>query len=93
MIAELVSPHVLVLDDPLPPNGRLSDYQSAMLYRVVDGRYRNLKPTFVSMNVSGPAEADARLSAPVVDRLRHDALCLVCDWPSYRQAWTGSQQS
>lgn len=85
MIAKYVMPAVLVISDALPPSGALTDYQSVMLYRVLDGRYRECRPTWVSMNVANRGEADARMGAPLVDRLRDGALCLACNWPSYRK--------
>lgn len=80
---------VLILSDPVPPSGRLSDYQATMLYHLVDERYRSMRPTWVSLNVASGTEADERLGAATVDRLRHAALCLFCRWPSYRRCWSG----
>jgi DNA replication protein DnaC len=90
LIDQFAAAHVLVLSDPVPPKGELSDYSESILYRIVDARYIMMRPTWCSMNVSGPEEADRRLGAPIVDRLRHGALCLSCDWPSYRVAGTWS---
>ncbi len=77
---------VLVLSDPLPPAGSLTDYQAATLYRLVDHRYRNLLPIWCSLNVADANEARQRLGAATVDRLRDGALALECKWPSYRRA-------
>lgn len=77
---------VLVLSDPLPPAGVLSDYQAATLYRLADHRYRNLSPTWCSLNVANAGEARKRLGAATVDRLRDGALAIECKWPSYRRA-------
>lgn len=85
VLSPLQSAGVLVLSDPCPPAGTLTDYQAAQLLRLVDCRYRNLRPTWVSLNVSGRAEANERLGVAVVDRLRDGALCLACGWPSFRQ--------
>lgn len=76
---------VLVISDPVPPAGTLTEYQAGQLLRLVDWRYRYLRPTWVSLNVSGRKEADERLGVAVADRLRDGALCLACNWPSYRR--------
>lgn len=85
LVASLVSPNVLLLSDPLPPGGTLTDYQAAMLLRIIDGRYRQLRPTWLTLNVRSGVEADERLGAAAWDRLRHDALAAYCNWPTYRR--------
>ena len=79
-----VKPDVLAISDPIPPWGDLTAFQAAFLFRVIDARYRQMKPVWVTANLSGDAER--RLGAQLVDRLRHDALVLSCNWISYRQA-------
>ena len=79
-------PRILYLSDPAPPGGALTEYQQAMLFQILDSRYREAKPPWVTMNVAGGKEADDRLGAPLVDRLRDGALVLHCNWPSYRKA-------
>jgi DNA replication protein DnaC len=75
---------VLLLSDPLPPSGPLTEYQTTVLYRLVDSRYRRLAPIWVTLNVRDGAEAAARLGTAVYDRLRHNALAIWCNWSSYR---------
>jgi DNA replication protein DnaC len=86
---DVLSPYlgasVLLLSDPLPPRGELTEYQAASLFRVIDYRYRNLKPTWVTLNVASGEEAEKRMGVQVVDRLRHGALSLHCSWPSFRK--------
>jgi DNA replication protein DnaC len=85
-IGRLLQPDVLILSDPMPPRaGSLTDFQSQMLYRIVDGRYRDGKAIWASMNVSGSQEADQRMGAQLVDRLKDGALSIACSWPSYRR--------
>lgn len=88
LVREMSKPAVLVIDDVLPPSGSLTDYQATTLYRIVDSRYRDCRPTWVSMNVSDGTEAEKGMGAQVVDRLRHGALTLFCNWPSYRRGVT-----
>jgi DNA replication protein DnaC len=85
LIGDLSSPDVLMLSDPLPPFGKLTDFQANMLFRVVDKRYSMRRPTWVTVNTKGRAEAIDRMGAQIVDRLSHDAVVCFCDWPSYRQ--------
>jgi len=85
LVDRLATPDVLVLSDPVPPSGALTDCQAALLLRIIDRRYRDCRPTWVSLNVANGAEADDRMGAAVVDRLKDGALCLHCDWVSYRK--------
>jgi DNA replication protein DnaC len=82
-----VSPTILAISDPVPPfkDDKLTPFQSSFLLRVIDGRYRSGKPTFVTMNVESGKEAEGRLGAQVVDRLRDGALVCHCFWPSFRR--------
>jgi len=77
---------VLVLSDPMPPSGALTDYQAATLYRLIDYRYRHLLPVWCSLNVANANEARERLGSATVDRLRDGALAIECNWPSHRRA-------
>ena len=85
LVSKLVSPDVLYLSDPLPPVGKLTDFQAAMLFRVLDGRYSRKRPTWVTVNVSSGAEMDERMGPQNGDRLRDGALAIFCDWPSHRR--------
>ena len=79
-------PHVLVIDDLLPPGtASLSDFQAQVLLRVVDERYRERRPTFVTLNALTGEEAQARFGGAILDRLRSNALCLKCDFASFRK--------
>lgn len=81
----LVAPDLLLLSDPLPPIGRLSDYQAAMLYRLVEARYTAGRAMVTTINVAGREEADSRMGAPVWDRLKDGAWVVKCHWPSHRK--------
>lgn len=83
-VNRFIYPDVLYLSDPVPPIGSLTDFQAAMMFRILDGRYSRRKPTWCSVNVSKGSELDARMGSQNVDRLRHGALSIHCDWPSYR---------
>ena len=82
----LCKPRVLIISDPLPPSGPLTDFQGAMLFRLIDARYRDCKPTWVSINVTNRQEAQQRMGAAIVDRLTDGAVVRFCNWPSHRKA-------
>jgi DNA replication protein DnaC len=86
IIDGMTRPNVLAISDPTPPLGELSDYQRSMLFRVVDRRYRDLRPTWVTINAADSAEAERKIAPNIIDRLAHGALVLRCNWPSYRRA-------
>lgn len=85
LVESLASPRVLAISDPLPPFGGLTQYQSQLLYRIIERRSAALLSTWVTMNVKDAHEADKRLSAQTVDRLNGRALVIPCNWPSYRK--------
>ncbi len=85
IIGDLSQVDILVLSDPIPPVGELTEYQMSTLFRIIDARYSACRPTWLSMNVANSEEADRRLGAPSVDRLRDNGLALFCDWASYRK--------
>ncbi|MBN2292343.1 MAG: ATP-binding protein [Pirellulales bacterium] len=82
----LIKADILILSDPLPPEGELTRYQRETLYRLLDARYSECRPTWCTLNVASGGEAGERMGVPCYDRLRHGALCLYCNWPSYRKA-------
>lgn len=83
-IDRLVRPDVLYISDPLPPIGKLTEFQAAMLFRILDGRYSRRKPIICTLNVASGLEAEQRMGPQNADRLRDNSLPLFCNWPSYR---------
>jgi DNA replication protein DnaC len=86
LIQELTLPDVLAISDPVPPWGTLTDGQVEFLFRVVDARYRQCKPIWMTANFTEGKEAESRIGNQIVDRLRDGALALHCNWPSFRKA-------
>ncbi|MEE5042926.1 ATP-binding protein [Pseudomonas alliivorans] len=82
--ADLIAPHLLVIDEVGLQNG--TDFERQVLFEVINGRYEQLKPTIVVSNLS---ITDLKLSMGdrAVDRLR-DRGGIVClfRWPSARGA-------
>jgi DNA replication protein DnaC len=85
-LATFINADVLILSDPVPPGAALSDYQRNLLYAVIDGRYRSVRPTWVTINCDSGAEAEARIGTAAADRLRDGSLTIHCNWPSHRRA-------
>jgi DNA replication protein DnaC len=85
---DIIDPYradILIISDLAPPAGVLSDFCQNSLFKLIDYRYSNRLPTWVTMNVSGGEEAAQRIGHQTVDRLRHGAIVVPCNWPSYRQ--------
>lgn len=86
VIAHYADADVLAISDPLPPADVASPSQQSLMFRIIDRRYRNRLPTWVTANVRDGKEMETRLGAALTDRLRDGALCLYCNWPSHRSA-------
>ena len=85
IVREVTRPDWVVLSDPLPPGSdALSSYQSQMLYRLVDERAVQGKPTIVTVNTPDGEDAARRMGAATWDRLKSGAWVFPCYWPSFR---------
>lgn len=85
IIQRYVRHQVLYISDPVPPAGTLTEFQAATLFRILDGRYSRMKPTWVTVNVTSAAELDARIGPQNGDRLRDGAVAIFCNWASHRK--------
>lgn len=85
IIRELEKPDMVVISDPLPPIGDLTQHQATMLYRAIEARYSHGKLTVTTVNVADDTEADRRMGAATWDRLCHEAWKIHCNWPSFRK--------
>lgn len=86
IIAHYADADVLAISDPLPPAEAASPSQQSLMFRIIDRRYRNRLPTWVTANVRDGKEMETRLGAALTDRLRDGALCLYCNWATHRSA-------
>lgn len=80
-IETLVRPTVLAISDPVPPatksgkaDGDLTAWRIELLQRVVDARYRQLRPVWMTINATGIEGLRNLLSVPLADRLLHGAV-------------------
>lgn len=76
----------LVMSDPQPVRGVVSDAQARWLYELLDERYRLKRPTIATLNAESATDAAGRCGEASIDRLRHRAMVVWCQWPSYRKA-------
>jgi DNA replication protein DnaC len=83
-VEQFRSPHILLLSDPVPAKGEVRQFGVETLQWIIDARYRDQRPTWCTLNVADKADADCKLAEPLIDRLRHGATTIGCDWESYR---------
>ncbi|MEN6405965.1 MAG: ATP-binding protein [Thermoguttaceae bacterium] len=86
LMRNLTQPDILIVSDPVPSHGELTDFQGNILYRLVNARYCETKPTWVTLNVANVEDARRRVGSATIDRLTHGATVVFCNWPSYRRA-------
>lgn len=84
-IKQSLEPDVFAISDPLPPIGSLTDFQTSNFFRLVDARYRAMKPVWITTN-SGGKDADTRAGSQTMDRIRDGATIFETKWDSYRKA-------
>lgn len=85
LIRQWVNPQVLTLSDPLPPRGPLTEFQASMLFRIIDQRYRAMRPTWVTLNIKDRVEMEDRMGSQVASRLIDNAMACRCEWEDFRQ--------
>lgn len=84
-IRELIAPQILVISDPVPQDGKLTDYQQGILWQIVDGRYRRMQSTWITANASSEADLCAKMGAQLVDRIVGGAMIVMTsNWKSHR---------
>jgi len=76
---------VLYLSDLAPMTGSLTDFESRQLFKILDQRYRDESPVWITVNVNSREELDKAIGAKTADRLIDDAIAIHCNWPSYRK--------
>jgi len=85
------APDILAISDLIPIGRELSDSQVDLLASVYEGRIRNRKSTWITVNdagtddTSGPTNFERRVGSQLYGRIKHKSLVLRFDWPNYRQ--------
>ncbi|WP_242209156.1 MULTISPECIES: ATP-binding protein [unclassified Pseudomonas] len=84
IIAALVSPSLLVLDEIGVSKETPSDFELTTLFAIINGRYEQMRPTVIISNLDGKALPSA-MGERCVDRLREGGvIVLPFDWESQR---------
>jgi DNA replication protein DnaC len=91
IITEYTVPAVLAISDPFPRTGEATDWQTDVLSRIVDRRYRGRRSTWMTANLLTRDAADEAFTAPVWDRLQQSGHVIFCEWPSYRERHAAPQ--
>lgn len=81
----LTAARLLVLSDVCQAGSALSEFHRRMLYRIVDQRYSECRPAWLSANVTSPDQLQQQIGVDLFDRLRHGATVVACSWPSFRR--------
>ena len=92
VLSPIENASLLVVSDPLEAGQNLTDYQRQVWYRIVDHRYNNFLPIWMSINATGRDQMVSMLGPAVVDRLADGAVVVACDWPSHRKAKAPEQR-
>lgn len=82
ILDELTTTDLLVLDDIGAE--KPTEWAVDRLYTVIDSRYRHMRPTIYTTNLSLD-EMDLRIGGRIVDRVLGSCQVVVCDAKSYRQ--------
>jgi len=86
LLKKLAEADVVAISDPLPPRGAsITEFVADFMFRLVDGRYRRRRPTWVTANVKDREEMEERMAPQIHDRLRDGSLQIRCNWESYRK--------
>lgn len=88
-IRKYTSPDVLLLSDPMPLaiDDKMTTFQKSILWRIVDRRYRDNKPTWLTCNAADGKELSQRIGPQIVDRLTEGSILInTVGWKSFRRA-------
>lgn len=84
ILASLIEPSLLVLDEVGVSKEQPSDFELTTLFAIINGRYEQVKPTVVISNLDG-SQLPMAMGERCVDRLREGGMIVVpFDWESHR---------
>lgn len=84
ILASLIEPSLLVLDEVGVSKEQPSDFELTTLFAIINGRYEQVKPTVVISNLDG-SQLPAAMGERCVDRLREGGMIVVpFEWESHR---------
>ena len=86
LVEKYAGAQILAISDPVSSKGdEQTRYQADVFFQIIDERYREKRPTWITINATGRADMEQRIPANIVDRLAEDALAIPCNWESFRQ--------
>lgn len=80
-----VNPDLFCVSDPVPPGAKLTEFQVGWLYQIIDGRYRQGRPTWMTLNVDESSQAESRLTPQIWSRVIDEAIIVDCNWKTFRK--------
>jgi DNA replication protein DnaC len=84
ILASLISPSLLILDEIGVSKEKPSDFEMTTLFAIINGRYEEQRPTVIVSNLNAQALPDA-IGERCVDRLREGGVIVVpFEWESQR---------
>lgn len=90
LVRGCVQTDILAISDVVPAAGELAAFQVEFLTRVIDDRYRALKPIWLTVNVASSKDLEARLGSAINRRIVESAFSVGCFWPCWRRTADGS---
>ena len=75
---------ILAISDPIGPSLEGRPFYLEWLYRIVDFRYSQMKPIWITINARSQADIEKMLTPQITDRLLSGAMSIPFDWESYR---------
>jgi len=84
ILASLIEPSLLVLDEVGVSKEQPSDFELTTLFAIINGRYEQMRPTVVISNLDGE-QLPMAMGERCVDRLREGGMIVVpFEWESHR---------
>lgn len=82
MVAKYARLGLLVIDEAQDRRG--TEYADEMFTRLIDARYREMRPTVVIANVK-PSELEREFGRSFMSRVQEGGGVIACNWPSIRK--------
>ena len=85
IIKACINADVLSISDPIPPKGDFSEFIMQSLLRIIDNRYANMKPTYMTVNLVDKEQMAKVMGNEMADRILDRSRVIRCNWESYRK--------
>jgi DNA replication protein DnaC len=84
IIARCIDANILSISDPIPPSGEFSDFIRRSMLRIIDNRYADMKPTYLTVNLKDSKQMREKIGDEMTDRILEKGRAIRCFWESYR---------